>query len=91
MLDLSAGKWSSPVADARLSVAEEKDIAVKWYARSQTITIVGKDRIEIEDRLNCIGAMTKSLPSDTKSPDETEGDGNKQKQNHEDVSYGSLV
>jgi hypothetical protein len=47
VLDLSAGKWSSPGADARLFLAAEKDIPVKWYARSQTLLLLSSERIEL--------------------------------------------
>ena len=61
VLELNAGKWSSPGADAKLFEAEEKDIAIKWYAKSQTITVNRVNGEEIEGKLKSVALMMKSL------------------------------
>ena len=60
VLDLSEGSWTSPGADAKLFVAKGKDIAIKWYAKSRTISVSGDGRADVEDRLNSVASMAKS-------------------------------
>ncbi|CAB4012853.1 Hypothetical predicted protein [Paramuricea clavata] len=47
--------WRKP------SDAEEKDTTIKWYAKSQTITVNGVNGAEIEGKLKSVASMTKSL------------------------------
>jgi hypothetical protein len=72
VLELNAGKWSSPGADAKLFEAEEKDIAIKWYAKSQTITVNGINGAEIEGKLKSVASMTKSLADAKRFGSETD-------------------
>ena len=69
VLDLNEGDWTSPGADAKLFVAKEKDVAIKWYAKSQTVSVSGDDRENVEDRLKSVASMAKSL-SDVKNSEE---------------------
>lgn len=59
VLDLSDGKWSSPGGDAKLY--ESEDISIRWYAKSQTITVSGKDKDMIEEKLNTVASLSKRL------------------------------
>ena len=69
VLDLNEGDWTSPGADAKLFVAKGKDVAIKWYAKSQTVSVSGDDRENVEDRLKSVASMAKSL-SDVKNSEE---------------------
>ena len=69
VLDLNEGDWTSPGADAKLFVAKEKDVAIKWYAKSQTVSVSGDYRENVEDRLKSVASMAKSL-SDVKNSEE---------------------
>ena len=48
VLDQNEGGWTSPGSDVNLFVAKGKDVAIKWYAKSQNITVNGDDRADIE-------------------------------------------
>ena len=52
--------------------SQRKDIAIKWYAKSQTISVNGDDRADVEDRLNSVASMAKSLSDVTNSEEEME-------------------
>ena len=47
--------------DAKLFVAKGKDNAIKCYAKPQTISVNGDNRADVEDRLNSVASMAKSL------------------------------
>ena len=72
VLDLNEGNWTSPGADAKLFVARGKDIAIIWYAKPETISVNGDDRVDVEDRLNSVASMAKSLSDVTNSEEQTE-------------------
>ena len=63
---------ASPGADAKLFKAEEKDIAIKWYAKSQTITVNGVNGAEIEGKLKSVASMTMSLADAKRFGSETD-------------------
>ena len=48
VLDQNEGSWTSPGADVKLFVTKGKDASIKWYAKSQNITVNGDDRADIE-------------------------------------------
>ena len=72
VLDLNEWNWSSPGADAKLFVTKGKDIAIKWYAKSKTISVNGDDRADVEDGLNSVASMAKSLFDVINSEEQTE-------------------
>ena len=61
LLYLNEWGWTSPGADTKLFVPKGKDIAIKWYAKSQTISVNGDDRADVENRLKSVVSMAKSL------------------------------
>ena len=71
VLDLNEGSWCSPGADPKLFVAKGKDIAIKWYAKSQSIIVNGDDQADIVDKLKSVASMAKSLSDAINSEEQT--------------------
>ena len=54
-----------------ISASKGKDIAIKWYAKSQSITVNGDDRADIEDKLKSVASMAKTLSDAINSEEQT--------------------
>ena len=60
-LNLREGSWSSPGGDGKLY--EAGDVSIKWYANSQTITVYGENKAEVEEKLKSAASVSKDLLS----------------------------
>ena len=60
-LNLHEGRWSSPGGDGKLY--EAGDVSIKWYANSQTITVYGENKAEVEEKLKSAAFVSKDLSS----------------------------
>lgn len=59
VLNLPIGEWSSPGGDAKLF--ESEGVSIRWYAKAKTITINGRDKDQIEEKLNSVASIAKRL------------------------------
>ena len=58
-LNLRERSWSSPGGDGKLY--EAGDVSIKWYANSQTITVYGENKAEVEEKLKSAASVSKDL------------------------------
>ncbi len=63
-LNLCDGEWSSPGGDGKLF--EHDDTSIRWYAKTQTITVSGKNKNEIEKKLKSLASISKKIADNTK-------------------------
>jgi phage terminase Nu1 subunit (DNA packaging protein) len=63
-LNLCDGEWSSPGGDGKLF--EYDDTSIRWYAKTQTITVSGKNKNEIEKKLKSLASISKKIVDNTK-------------------------
>jgi hypothetical protein len=61
VLSLSNGVWSCPGGDAKQYKAE--DIDIRWYPETQSITLNGKAKDEIKEKLLSVAAIQVQLAS----------------------------
>ena len=61
VLSLSNGVWSCPGGDAKQYKAE--DIDIRWYPETQSITLTGKAKDEIKEKLLSVAAIQIQLAS----------------------------
>ena len=58
-LNLYEGSWRCPGGDGKLF--ESKDVSIKWYEGSQTVTVSGENKTEIEEKLKTAARISKDL------------------------------
>ena len=61
-LNLSDGNWSTPGGHAKLY--EDKDIALRWYSDTKSITLGGKFAKEFEEKLNSMVSISQNLANE---------------------------
>ena len=58
-LNLHEGSWRCPGGDGKLF--ESEDVSIKWYEGSQTVTVSGESKTEIEEKLKTAARISKDL------------------------------
>ena len=58
-LNLHEGSWRCPGGDGKLF--EAKGVSIKWYEGSQTVTVSGESKTEIEEKLKTAARISKDL------------------------------
>ena len=58
-LNLHEGSWRCPGGEGKL--LESKDVSIEWYEGSQTLTVSGESKTEIEEKLKTAARISKDL------------------------------
>ena len=58
-LNLHEGNWRCPGGDGKLF--ESKDVSIKWYEGSQTVTVSRESKTEIKEKLKTAARISKDL------------------------------
>ena len=59
---MSDGNWSTPGGHAKLY--EDKDIALRWYSDTKSITLGGKLAKEFEEKLNSMVSVSQNVANE---------------------------